>query len=150
MQLIGLAIRARRTIEIAPDGGLSESKGIFGVVLARPRDSGDMGDCWPVDCNPGTVNSKRSELAGYTASKPRTPLHDCSLFWELDTRRMLIKTLIDSSSVGQHVSNMLQTRYAYFWEIPPWPRPAPSAYQVAAGWNPHSWPLYWLGKEPSR
>jgi hypothetical protein len=110
MNLISGAIREKKTFEIAPDGGLSESIGTFGAVLAQ-----GIHELWeiagPVDCNHDTANSKRSELAGYTASLELLLM--IIHFLGESTTRMSTKTWIDSSSAGQHISNMLQTKKTY-------------------------------------
>jgi hypothetical protein len=67
LEILENAIRSGLLLEIATDGGLDNQRGTFGVVLAQGKE-----DLWemagPVDGDPHTSNSKRSELAGYVAS----------------------------------------------------------------------------------
>jgi hypothetical protein len=114
LDLTHQAIKERRLFEIAPDGGLSEGKGTFGVVLAQ----GEI-ELWevagPVDGDPDTSNSKRSELAGYAASLELILLIVTILPLERTTK-MHTKTWIDSSAAGRHLSNLLankKTRISY-------------------------------------
>ncbi len=61
-----LVVQAQ-TIFLATDGCLSNGYGTFGVVLAGP-DREVWENSGPVDGDPATSNSKRSELVGFMAS----------------------------------------------------------------------------------
>ncbi len=68
------AINNHKTIKIASDGGLKNDVGTFGVIVAQGTDN--LWECaGPVDGDPTTSNSKRSELAGRIRSKFRAPSH---------------------------------------------------------------------------
>jgi ribonuclease HI len=103
-----LGIKEKKLFEVAPDGGLMESRGTFGVILAL----GDK-ELWemagPADGDYTTANSKRSELAGYVAS---LELILMLLPWlEMHPRDKLhLQTWIDSSGAGRQVSNLLHKK----------------------------------------
>jgi hypothetical protein len=105
------AVRSKRWIDIASDGGLTDSTGTFGWkisntkrALALFRGSG------PVD-GPTEVNSPtRSELGGYAA-----PLllitsiarfwglrHRCKFFWIADSKSAIVKVKMYSGKEENH------------------------------------------------
>ncbi len=88
------------------DGGLTDTSGSFGVVIALGNQ--DLWECaGPVDGNPSTVNSKRPELAGYAASlEVLLMLHVLSK--DIYTEGTLkVTTWIDSFSAGKHLEKLL-------------------------------------------
>ena len=103
------AIKDKRPIELAPDGGLADSKGAFGVIMAL----GNI-ELWemagPVDGDPATANSKRAELAGYAASLELLfMLTSWIQMSSIDT--LYTQIWIDSSGAGRHLSNLLKTSH---------------------------------------
>jgi hypothetical protein len=107
LRLTQKAINNRLLFEIAPDGGLRDQRGTFGVVLAQ----GNI-ELWeaagPVDGDPNSSNSKRSELAGYAASLELILLIISLLSFD-NVPVMHTKTWIDSSGAGRHLSNLLSS-----------------------------------------
>ena len=101
-------VNTTKLFEIAPDGGLAESGGSFGVILALGED-----ELWemagPVDGDPNTANSKRSELAGYAASLELLLMFTNWIDFSTN-RTMHTQTWIDSSGAGRHISNMLKKK----------------------------------------
>jgi hypothetical protein len=100
------AIKDKRPIELAPDGGLADSKGAFGVIMAL----GNI-ELWemagPVDGDPATANSKRAELAGYAASlELLLMLTSWIQMSPIDT--LYTQTWIDSAGAGRNLSNLLK------------------------------------------
>jgi hypothetical protein len=102
------AIKEKSLLDLAPDGGLMNYRGTFGVVMARGST-----DLWemagPVDGDPETSNSKRCELAGYAASLELL-LMFTSIIQPAPDQKLHTQTWIDSSGAGRHLSNMLLRR----------------------------------------
>ncbi len=97
-------------ISLASDGGLSNGQGTFVVTLSGP-DQELWENSGPLDGDPATSNSKRSELVGYAAS-----LELFMMFWSLSNKQDLyspsyrVKTVtwMDSTGARSHLRNLKQ------------------------------------------
>jgi hypothetical protein len=104
------AIQAGSVFSIATDGSLSNGYGTFGVILATEEE-----EFWesggPVDGDPTTANSKRTELAGYAAS---LELLTMLLYFsqqsntECPGMKLRTETWIDNVATQRHVVNLKQ------------------------------------------
>jgi hypothetical protein len=104
---INTAITDKERLDLAPDGGLTDKGGSFGMVCAKGEE-----ELWemagpPVDGDTTTANSKRAELTGYAASLKFLLM---AIQWvDVSGDRMLhTQTWIDSSGAGRHLSNLFE------------------------------------------
>ncbi len=104
------AMQEQTTLKIATDGGLSEEgRGSFGVVVAV-ADTVIWECAGPVDGNPHTAKSKRSELTGYASSLETMLMitHATASSHQKGPLRTL--TWINSSGALHTLNNMLQKK----------------------------------------
>ena len=90
------------------DGGLKTNQGTFGLVVSV-EDKLVWEGCGPVDGNPDTASSKRSELFGYAALLEFLLMVDSLMLTPTDAYPYTqVHTSIDNSSVVQQLQAFLK------------------------------------------
>jgi hypothetical protein len=101
------ALRSKRTIYLASDGGLQDSTGTFGWIISSKREI--LYKCsGPVDGPRDTSNSTRSELAGFASGA--LFIQSLALFWGL-RHRCKIRWLADCKAAPSRVRRLLRRDY---------------------------------------